>query len=160
MATPSDIPPPTVHVDDDAVPYMENLTLSENTRIVEENFIGGDEPQAVIDGGVGTAITVDDPGGEIRGFRIRGDARAIQANDSVTIANNVFDEGTRPPEPNTSFATVEVTGASTSATVNGNIFSDPSPTDDQWGISAFSAGTLTLHDNTLTGYRFPVSAFG
>jgi hypothetical protein len=134
--------------------FNENVSLPRGDSL---RFVGWDannaEPAPTIDGGTATAITVtatSEPTiGAISGFTILGDANSMVVSDSVNVSFDRFFETTPASDP-LSPTSLLITGGTVS--VSDSTFTDPTPTDEQWGAVA-QGGSPTFTNNSFTGYR-------
>ncbi|MDX6652548.1 MAG: 3-phytase [Solirubrobacterales bacterium] len=132
--------------------YNENVTLSGGISIVGGAFSGcgcTTTGAAIVDGGSNPAITADaTAAGAITGLTIRSAAPAMSISGNVNVNHDVFDQGS-----STGFLGTVVEVLDASPRIGDNVFSDPTPTDAQNGITSSSGASMQVTNNSFSGYN-------
>ncbi|MGH2988388.1 MAG: right-handed parallel beta-helix repeat-containing protein, partial [Solirubrobacterales bacterium] len=140
--------------------YNDTIVLSAGKSLVAQS---PDPAETIIDNGAAAApaVTVSGTGtGQVRGFTIRSDHRAIEIHRPATIRDNVFDD---PGPITTTFNNhMEIGFGAGSPLITDNTFVDPAPTttENQIAIVTTSSGSPTISDNEFDDFLEAVFAGG
>jgi len=139
--------------------YNDPLLVGDGISLIAQDFVGSPEGETVTDSVVAMQpairVAAGDPAGTIEGFTIRSDYAPVMLDAAATLRKNIFDE---PDEPTQTGADVWVNAGAGSPTIDDNIFSDSTTTDDQVGIRTFSIASPVITDNELTGFATGIDA--
>jgi hypothetical protein len=133
--------------------YNETLTLDQGKSLVS---LDSTNPKPLIDGGGGTAITVDAGGaGSISGLHLLSTPAVgtapdlIDVHGAVEVSDNLFDEDTMQAFS----AHVVIQPGATGVGVHDNVFDDPDASGFQAGVGteAGAPSAAIISDNTFTG---------
>jgi hypothetical protein len=140
--------------------YNDTINLFPGKSLVA---LSPDPTETIIDNGAAAspAVTVSGTGtGQVRGFTIRSDHRAIEIHRPATVRDNVFDD----PGPLTTTVKndMEIGPGAGSPLITDNKFVDPAPTtsENQIAIRTTSSGSPTISDNEFDDFLEAVLAGG
>jgi hypothetical protein len=139
--------------------YNDPIVVGDGISLIAQDFVGSPEGETVTDSVLAMQpairVAAGDPAGTIEGFTIRSDYAPVMLDAAATLRKNIFDE---PDEPTQTGADVWVSAGAGSPTIDDNIFSDSTTTDDQVGIHTFSIASPVIRDNELTGFATGIDA--
>jgi hypothetical protein len=133
----------TIKVDDSATAYVESVALQDGVSVTGTDFTGGDEGEAILDGGSSIALQVatGQAAGTISGLTLRSTNIAVRLLGTATaVTGNTFDSGGANQRD-----LIIQTG---SPTVSQNLFTDGSTTLFDTAIIV-DASSPTISNNTL-----------
>jgi hypothetical protein len=137
--------------------YNEAITVGGGRSLIAQDFSAPPEGETLIDGGMSPNPAIEvasgNPADTIEGFTIRSKYAPVTLEAAATLRSNIFDETTSPTQTG---ADVRITSTAPASTVTGNTFSD-TQNDLQTGISADTAGSLLIADNTFSGLNTAIS---
>ena len=86
----------TIKVDDSATAYLESVGLQNGVSVTGTDFTGGDEGEAIVDGGgtIALQVGVGESAGTISGLTLRSTNIAVRLLGTTTaVTGNIFDSG-------------------------------------------------------------------
>jgi hypothetical protein len=133
----------TIKVDDSATAYAESVGLQDGVSVTGTDFRGGDEGEAIVDGGssIPLQVGIGESAGTISGLTLRSTNIALRLLGTATaVTGNTFDSGGANQR--------DLIIQAGSPTVSQNLFTDGSTTLFDTAIIV-DASSPTISNNTL-----------
>jgi hypothetical protein len=141
----------TIKVDDSAAAYLESVALQDGVSVTGADFTGGDEGEAIVDGGgtIALQVGVGDSAGTISGLTLRSTNIALRLQGTATaVTGNTFDSGGTNQR--------DLIIQAGSPTVSQNLFTDGSTTLFDTAI-VVDASSPTISNNTLVNQNVGIA---